>query len=57
MATEVEVSIESPEDKKAEMKEEEKKKAAKKAALKVLLGSKDMKSESALSALMDLLGK
>lgn len=57
MATEVEVSIESPEDKKMEMKEEEKKKAAKRAALKTLLTSKDMKSETALTALLDLLEK
>lgn len=57
MATEVEVSIESPADKKAEMREDEKKKAAKKAALKALFGSKDLKSETALTALLDLIEK
>ena len=55
MATEVEVSIETPEDKKAEMREDEKKKKAKKAALKTLLKAKDPKSETALTALLDLL--
>jgi hypothetical protein len=57
MATEVEVSVETPEDKAAEMKEDEKKKAAKKAALKTLLNSKDLKSETALTALLDLIEK
>lgn len=57
MATEVEVSVETPEDKKAEMKEDEKKKAAKKAALKTLLSSKNLKSETALTALLDLIEK
>lgn len=55
MATEVEISIESAADKKAEMKEDEKKKATKRAALKTLLSSKDPKSETALTALLDLL--
>lgn len=57
MATEVEVSVETPEDKAAEMKEDEKKKAAKRAALKTLLSSKDLKSETALTALLDLIEK